>query len=157
MAAADALEADDREWLLRHSTSLRQRYEQLPPPVRITVIHGDAWQGNLVVPAEGTPIFLDLDKVSRGRPEWDLVQLAVDHADFTRLSTTDYRSFVTAYGGYDVTSTPEFRIFADIQELRWVTFAIGLTHRDQEAAAEARHRIACLRGHVPKPWRWSAL
>lgn len=157
ITAADALGNDDREWLVRRYTTLRQRYEQLPPPARIMVIHGDAWQGNLVVPADGTPVFLDLDKVSRGRPEWDLVQLAVDHADFTRLGTADYRSFVTAYGGYDMTSTPEFRIFADVQELRWVTFAIGLAHRDRAAAAEARHRIACLRGRVPKPWEWRAL
>ncbi|MFC3960718.1 phosphotransferase enzyme family protein [Nocardia jiangsuensis] len=148
---------DEREWLIRHYTSLRRQYEALPPPARITVIHGDAWQGNLAVPADGTPIFLDLDKVSRGRPEWDLVQLAVDHADFTRLDTAAYRSFVTGYGGYDMISTPEFRIFADIQELRWVTFAIGLAHRDRAAAAEARHRIACLRGHVAKPWEWRAL
>ncbi|MFC8530004.1 phosphotransferase enzyme family protein [Nocardia sp. NPDC057227] len=155
--AADALGDNDRTWLIQHHTTLRRRYDQLPPPARITVIHGDAWQGNLVVPADGTPIFLDLDKVSRGRPEWDLVQLAVDHTDFTRLDAADYRSFVAGYGGFDLTSTPEFRTFADIQELRWATFAIGLAHRDRAAADEVRHRIACLRGRVPRPWEWRAL
>lgn len=124
---------------------------------RTSVIHGDAWQGNLVVPRTGPPIFLDLDKVSLGRPEWDLVQLAVDHTDFNRLDTDDYHAFVTAYGGHDMTTTPEFRIYADIQELRWASFALSLAHHRPAARTEVAHRVACLRGRIPKPWRWEAL
>ncbi|MBF6435496.1 aminoglycoside phosphotransferase family protein [Nocardia cyriacigeorgica] len=155
--AATTIGHDDQQWLTEHYEAIRRRYEQLPATDRTSVIHGDAWQGNLVVPASGTPIFLDLDKVSVGRPEWDLVQLAVDHTDFTRLDANDYDSFVTAYGGYDMTTTPEFRIYADIQELRWTAFAISLSHDNRAAAAEAAHRIACLRGRIPKPWQWCAL
>jgi len=151
------IDEDDRQWLTEHDTTLRQSYELLPPVSRTSVIHGDAWQGNLVVPRSGTPIFLDLDKVSLGRPEWDLVQLAVDHTDFTRLDADDYEAFVTAYGGYDMTAAPEFRIYADIQELRWTAFAMSLSHRKPAARAEAAHRIACLRGHIPSPWQWNAL
>ncbi|WP_280461635.1 phosphotransferase family protein [Nocardia carnea] len=136
---------------------MRAWYEQLQPAESESVIHGDAWQGNLVVLRSGTPVFLDLDKVSVGRPEWDLIQLAVEHTDFTRLSATDYRSFVSAYGGHDITTRPEFRLFADIQELRWTAFAIGLSHRKGSARAEAAHRIDCLRGRVAKPWTWNAL
>jgi aminoglycoside phosphotransferase (APT) family kinase protein len=124
---------------------------------RTSVIHGDAWQGNLLVPSTGTPIFLDLDKVSLGRPEWDLIQLAVDHTDFNRLDNDDYHAFVTAYGGHDMTTTPEFRIYADIQELRWTAFAISLSHHSPAARTETAHRIACLRGRVQKPWQWNAL
>jgi hypothetical protein len=46
---------------------------------------------------------------------------------------------------------------ADIQELRWVCFALGVAGRDSGAIEEAVHRIACLRGDVAKPWTWSAL
>ncbi|WP_036536987.1 phosphotransferase [Nocardia cyriacigeorgica] len=157
ITTATTISQDDKQWLTRHYTAIHRRYEQLPPTNRRSVIHGDAWQGNLVVPPSGTPIFLDLDKVSIGRPEWDLVQLAVDHTDFTRLGADDYHSFVTAFGGYDMTTTPEFRVYADIQELRWTAFAISLSHQNPAAAAEAAHRIACLRGRFPKPWIWNAL
>jgi aminoglycoside phosphotransferase (APT) family kinase protein len=157
ITTATNLTDDDRQWLTQHYNTLRQRYEQLPRVNRTSVIHGDAWQGNLVVPPTGTPIFLDLDKVSLGRPEWDLIQLAVDHTDFNRLHNDDYHSFVTAYGGHDMTIAPEFRIYADIQELRWTAFAISLSRHKPAASAEAAHRIACLRGHIPKPWQWNAL
>ncbi|MFE3442880.1 phosphotransferase family protein [Nocardia sp. NPDC059180] len=157
ITTATTISHDDQQWLSQHYTAIRRRYEQLPPTNRSSVIHGDAWQGNLVVPSSGTPIFLDLDKVAVGRPEWDLVQLAVDHTDFIRLDADDYRSFVTAYGGYEMTTAPEFRVYADIQELRWTTFAIGLSDHNPAAEADAAHRIACLRGRTPKPWQWNAL
>lgn len=157
ITSASTVSDDDRAWLLDHYARLRQRYGQLPESGRRCVIHGDAWQGNVVVPSLGVPTFLDLDKVSLGRPEWDLVQLAVDHTDFARLSDSDYRSFVAAYGGHDLTTTSCFRIYADIQELRWVSFAISLSEHNQSARREAVHRIACLRGTIPGPWTWNAL
>ncbi|WP_324197055.1 phosphotransferase family protein [Nocardia cyriacigeorgica] len=156
ITTATTLTGVDRHWLTQHYATLRQRYEQLPPADRSSVIHGGAWQGNLVVPPSGRPTFLDLDKVSLGRPGWDLIQLAVDHTDFDRLGNEDY-VFVTAYGGHDMATTPEFRIYADIQELRWTSFAISLPHQQQAARAESAHRLACLRGHIPKPWHWNAL
>jgi len=121
------------------------------------VIHGDAWQGNVAVPDFGRPILLDLEMVSLGRREWDLVQIAVDYTDFARLTDEDYRSFVAAYGGYDVTSVSGYRTIADLQELRWGCFALGKSDRSAEAAREARHRIACLRGDLARPWSWTAM
>lgn len=149
--------ADDRAWLLTRYDELRQQYDKLPDPLQLSVIHGDAWQGNLVVPPSGVPTVLDLDKVSLGQPEWDLIQLAVDYTDFARIPEFDYLSFVDAYGGYDITSWPNFRLFADIQVLRWVGFAIGQAGASEAAAQQAKHRIACLRGEVTRPWRWEAL
>lgn len=152
-----AIPSEDRAWLLRHEQDLRQRYVRLPLPERPSVIHGDAWQGNVIVPPYGTPILLDLATVALGRPEWDLIPIAVDHTDFDRLTFADYRAFVDAYGGYDLTRAADFRIFADIQELRWTAFAIGLADRREDARVESAHRIACLRERVPKPWSWKAL
>ncbi|MFC7428085.1 hypothetical protein [Nocardia tengchongensis] len=100
---------------------------------------------------------LDLDKVSMGWREWDLVQLAVDHTDFRRITDGQYQSFVDSYGGYDVTRWPGYRVLADIQEFRWVGFALGRSDTTRSAAIEAEHRIACIRGLVPKPWTWRAL
>ncbi|MFI5779103.1 phosphotransferase enzyme family protein [Nocardia sp. NPDC051570] len=157
LVASDVADEGDRMWLQSHYDDLRRRFDELPKPQALHVIHGDAWQGNLVVPASGTPILLDLDKVSLGWPEWDLIQLAVDYTDFSRVSEADYRSFVEAYGGFDLTTQPSFRVLADIQELRWVGFALGQATASAAVAQQAKHRIACLRGKVPRPWRWEAL
>jgi aminoglycoside phosphotransferase len=155
--SANTANDEDRAWLMTHYDSLRQQYDELPEPPSLHVIHGDAWQGNLIVPPSGVPTVLDLDKVSIGRPEWDLIQLAVDYTDFSRIPASEYRSFVEAYGGHDITRWPEFRLFADIQELRWVAFALERARASKAAAAQAKHRIACLRGAVPLPWQWEAL
>ncbi|MTJ63656.1 aminoglycoside phosphotransferase family protein [Nocardia seriolae] len=155
--SATTIAEDDRSWLLEQYARLHDLYDELDEPSQPRVIHGDAWQGNLVVPPSGEPIVLDLDKVSVGWREWDLIQLAVDYTDFQRITNDQYRTFVDAYGGYDVTRWPGYRVIADIQEFRWAAFALGRSDTRQAAAAEAEHRIACLRGLVPKPWTWRAL
>jgi hypothetical protein len=38
------------------------------------------------------PILLDLEHVSIGGPEWDLISVAVDRTDFERISAEDYRA-----------------------------------------------------------------
>lgn len=154
---ATTIDDGDRSWLLDHHARLQQQYNEIDDPATACVIHGDAWQGNLVVPPSGEPIVLDLDKVSVGRREWDLVQLAVDYTDFRRITDSQYQGFVDAYGGYDVTRWPSYRVLADIQELRWVGFAIDRSDAGQAVTAVAKQRIACLRGLVPKPWTWTAL
>lgn len=157
--AADApgLTSSDRHWLDRRLERLRVDWERLPEGLPTGVIHGDAWQGNVAVTADGICVLLDLEHVAIGRPEWDLVHLAADHVDFARIGDADYGRFVEAYGGYDVTGWPGFRVMADVVELRWVCFALGRSADNPVAADEARHRVACLRGDVPRPWTWHAL
>lgn len=150
------LDPDDRHWLADRLAQLRRAVDALDLHRTAGVLHGDAWQGNLVVPVGGgEPILLDLDHVSLGHPAWDLAPLAADHVDFARIMDADYRAFVTAYGGHDITATPLFRTLADVEELRWTAFVLGKT-ASPEALNEARHRISCLRGQVPRPWTWTA-
>jgi hypothetical protein len=111
----------------------------------------------VAVPDDGGAILLDLEHVALGPHEWDLIAVAVDQTDFRRIGVAEYRSFVDAYGGYDVTTWPGYRTLADTLELRWVCFALGKASRDKAAADEARHRIACLRQEIPRPWTWTAL
>ena len=147
---------EDRAWLVAHVADLRKRYRRSSLEEPRNVIHGDAWQDNVAVPAAGAPILLDLEHVSIGHPDWDLIQLAVDYADFARIDEQEYRSFVHAYGGYDVTTTAGFRVLADIQELRWTNYVIAKSESNEAAGREVRHRIACLRGKVARPWTWTA-
>jgi aminoglycoside phosphotransferase (APT) family kinase protein len=121
------------------------------------VLHGDAWQGNVAVAESGETILLDLENVSVGRQHWDLVQVAADHTDFARITDDEYLSFVESYDGFDVTQLADYRTLADIAELRWTCFALMRAATSSNAAHEARHRIACLRGEYPRPWTWNAL
>lgn len=150
------LSTEDRDWLSGNLTRLRTAYKQLSISGSLCVIHGDAWQGNVAVPDSGPPILLDLEHVGLGWPEWDLIPVAVDYRDFGRIEETEYRDFVDSYGGYDVTAWDGFRVLADIQELRWLSFVLAKAPDDPEASIEVRHRIACLRGEIPRPWTWRA-
>lgn len=156
ISSASKLTEPDRRWLAGHLADLRDRHGELCMTSPHRVIHGDAWQGNVAVPDSGDPVLLDLENIAVGHREWDLVQIAVDYADFARLTMADYRSFVDAYGGYDVMSFPGFRVLADIQELRWVCFVASKADGSTEAVREVRHRMACLRGDVDRPWSWTA-
>lgn len=156
IAAASHLPSEDRSWLTRRVDQLRGQLAGLQVGRGDGVVHGDAWQGNVAVPKNGTPILLDLEHVSRGLPDWDLIPVAVDYADFARLSSTDYDEFVAAYGAHDVTTTPAFRVLADIQELRWVVFVLSKAASSPQAARETCHRLACLRGEIDRPWIWTA-
>ncbi|MBB4675278.1 phosphotransferase family protein [Crossiella cryophila] len=156
VSAARWLGSKDRDWLGEFLAEWRHEYENLPPGRPDCVVHGDAWQGNVVVPRQGRPVLLDLDHVGLGRPEWDLVSLAVDHTDFNRVSAEEYQAFVLAYGGYDPRDWPGYRTLATVHELRWTTFVLSKGDLSPAAAREARHRLSCLRGEVARPWSWSA-
>ncbi|SDJ02864.1 Phosphotransferase enzyme family protein [Actinokineospora alba] len=153
-----ALAEKDRVWLRDLAERLSNEYTALASlGLPKCVIHGDAWQGNVVVPTDGgAPVLLDLDHIGVGPREWDLVSLAVDYTDFDRISEPDYQAFVRTYGGYDMTTWPGYRTLATARELRWTAFVLGKANTGQKAAEEARHRVACLRGEINRPWSWSA-
>lgn len=156
IASAGALSILDRDWLRDRLTRMNADLAATEVHQARHVVHGDAWQGNLIVPDGGSPILLDFDNVSVGHPAWDLIPLAVDHEDFGRISGDDYQAFVTAYGGYDVRDAPWFRTLADLQELRWTAYVADKAATNPDAADEVSHRLACLRGEIPRPWTWAA-
>lgn len=156
IGSAQALPASDRDWLQGRLAKLDADMAATEVLEARNVVHGDAWQGNLVVTDDGSPILLDFDHVSIGHPAWDLIPIAVDHEDFARIDGENYSAFITAYGGYDVRGAPWFRTLADLQELRWTVFVAVKAAHNADAAAELSHRLACLRGEVPRPWRWNA-
>lgn len=149
--------AEDRAWLRARLGQLREQYQELDLAQPRQVVHGDAWQANVAVPySTGTPVLLDLEHAGMGNPAVDLAPIAGDYVDFARISDVDYQAFVDAYGGHDLTTEPVFRTLADIQEIRWTAFVLTKSSTDPRAHHEARHRIACLRGEVPRPWTWTA-
>jgi hypothetical protein len=153
---AGMLGQDDRRWLSAHLAALRGRLDRPSHDQPGKIVHGDAWQGNIAVTRNG-PVLLDLEDIALGDQNWDLIPMAVDFTDFVRLTVEDYRAFIDAYGGHDVHSVAGFRDMADVWELRWLAFALSKAVTRPDAANEVRHRIACLRGEVVRPWSWAAL
>ncbi|MBI0293189.1 phosphotransferase [Streptomyces sp. PRKS01-29] len=120
------------------------------------LIHGDAWGGNCVVTPSGA-VLMDFERTSQGPPEWDLACIAVDYETFGSISKEGYGRFCEAYG-CDVMSWVGYPTLRGIRGLRKVTFALQIADENPQAVAQARYRIARVRGlHGPRPWGWSAV
>ncbi|WP_275559157.1 aminoglycoside phosphotransferase family protein [Streptomyces sp. 5-6(2022)] len=156
LAGARSLNNDDQQWLLRWLEDLRQEWEELPVGYPECVLHGDAWAGNCAVTPNGA-VLMDFERTSQGPPEWDLTSIAVDYESFGAVSKEEYGRFCEAYGR-DVMSWVGYPALRGIRELRKVTFAIQISDENPQALAQARYRIACVRGrHGSRPWGWSAV
>jgi aminoglycoside phosphotransferase (APT) family kinase protein len=157
LGAARAVGAADRSFLLARLDTLRNDWAHLAPGRPACVVHGDAWGGNCAITADGRSVLLDFERTSRGNPEWDLVSTAVAMDTMGTVSEDAYSAFCTAYG-YDVRDWDGYATLRAIRELRMATFAVQAADRTPGSLAEARYRIACLRGdRGPRPWGWKAV
>ncbi|WP_051407240.1 phosphotransferase enzyme family protein [Nocardia sp. CNY236] len=156
--AAHTLSADDREWMRHHLTELRDRWDQRPEGLAWTPIHGDAWEGNVVTTNAGTTLFIDLERVSIGPPEWDLTSTAIKHSSFGWIDRDLNDEFARAYG-YDITTWVGFTLLRDIREMRMTCMAAQAAGQQPELTEQAQLRLDCLRGHRgSRPWTgWEAI
>jgi hypothetical protein len=153
MSRADYLDASTRSWVLGRLDLLHQRYAALPSGRQWCLVHGDAWIGNFVTTASG-PVMMDLERFAYGPPEWDLVAVALAYVTHGTRPRHEWLDFCAGYGD-DVTSWSGFAVLRDIRELRKAVFAVPRHKWDSAVAAQARYRLACLRGeHGPRPWKW---
>ncbi|HEX6076013.1 MAG TPA: aminoglycoside phosphotransferase family protein [Micromonosporaceae bacterium] len=151
-----AMSDTDREWLQNRLAELQELYAELPDGLPWCAIHGDPWDGNIAVTADG-PVLLDLERFGYGPPGWDLAAMAVDHITFGLLPMDDWAAFCDRYSR-DVTRWHGFEVLRDIRELRKVTFAFQMAEQRADIADQAAYRLACLRGqHGPRPWGWTAV
>ncbi|MEU9015073.1 aminoglycoside phosphotransferase family protein [Streptomyces sp. NPDC048479] len=156
LQAATTLNEDDRRWLHELHQGLAVAWEKRPAGLPECVIHGDGWPGNLVRTATGR-VMMDLERMSVGPPEWDLVSTAVRMTTTGAVPREQYATFCDAYG-IDVTTWPGYRTLAGARELRMVTYAAQHAASNPEWAAQAQHRVDCLRGRRgPRPWNWKGI
>ncbi|WP_433519936.1 phosphotransferase family protein [Nonomuraea sp. CA-143628] len=73
---AVTLDEADRAWMRGHLAELEARYAELPKGLPDSVVHGDAWIGNVICTNGGEVVLLDLERCSFGPPEWDLTSTA---------------------------------------------------------------------------------
>jgi Ser/Thr protein kinase RdoA (MazF antagonist) len=155
---ASTLTPDDRDWLHRRLVHLQEAYRDLPHGLPLSVIHGDAWAGNVAATLDGRVVLLDLERCALGLPEWDLISTAVRYSSFGTIDGDQYGEFARVYG-YDVLTWSGFEVLRDIRELRVTCYAAQRAVEDPSARAEAARRVASLRGrNGERPWTdWNAL
>lgn len=157
IAGAVTISGPDRTWLLSYLDDLERRYADLPRGLPHSVVHGDAWVGNVVVDAEGVAWLVDLERFAIGPPEWDLVSTAVRLTSFGTLDAREYAAFCDTYG-HDVTRWSGYEILRDIRELRACSYMLQHAATNAAARAEAALRVSCLRGERgARPWHWTRI
>ena len=115
-----------------------------------STVHGDAHTGNLLHTSDGRPVLCDLDSISIGPAEADLVPAA--HA-LSRLGAdpADYARMVRRYG-YDVRDSPGWPTLRRLRDLQLATYRLP-DPPGEPAAKELTHRLnTVLTGNSATQW-----
>ena len=149
LAMADGLPTDDHTWLTRQWSEIETDYRALIPDLRMGLLHGDAYIGNLLREPTGRYVFCDFDGTSVGPLAYDLVVAAVSALRFG--ATQDHQALATTYG-LDVTTLPAWPTLRRIRELVLVTSVITDLRNRPEIAKTHAHRLATLRSGANELW-----
>ena len=143
LARSTGMMSEDRTFVTGLIDRLRGAYGRLRFELRPGVIHGDAHRKNALRGRNGRAVLLDLERLSAGPREWDLIVAAV----YLRLgwySEADYTGFVSAYG-YDVRGWSGYETLAAVRELRMTLWLASRTGREPRLLPEVERRIGSLR------------
>ncbi|MGC4749020.1 phosphotransferase [Micromonospora sp. DT201] len=151
LADADGLSKPDRDFLADWCDRLEPEVAALNDPGTPTLIHGDAYAGNLLRESSGRTIMCDFDATCIGPWQVDLAAVAVSEARFG--ATGGHRSLATAYG-FDVTSDPSWAVLREARELKMIAAAVPLLATSPGVAAEFANRLESVR-HGDPAARWS--
>lgn len=139
---ADGVDPSDIEWFRNAWNRVEQEYTEAYPQMPQGLIHGDAHRGNLLRSQTGRPVLCDLDSVSHGPTDWDLVPTAVYALRFGQPA--EHAGLVAAYGR-DVTQTPWWPILRRIRELVMVTYVLPDLAGRPNISRQWSHRMYTLR------------
>ena len=144
MAGLAGASADDREFLGQRAEELRKLYGRLDFVLPYGIIHADANVGNVIRDRDGRAILIDLDSVSLGQREWDLVLTAMYYERYGWHTREQYEAFVFHYG-FDVMNWPGYPVLADLRELLMVAWLGGKVDGEPEVRVEFDRRIRAVR------------
>ncbi len=147
------LSEDDREWLLGRAGALQRHLDAAAGSGAFGLVHGDAQLGN-VIPGMAGGVLCDWDSVVHGPRVWDLISGAVEYRFGGSPSVLG--EVLGAYGGGDLVRSAVWPVLRDVWELRSVAAHIRRAPDSSPHAAEARLRIASLRGG-DRTARWHAV
>lgn len=137
-------------FLRQRCTELTAIYEELTRRHPLTLTHGDAHRGNVLID-QGQPVLLDFEMVGLGLVEWDLLPTAMAPARFG-LSEDEYQTFAQTYGR-DVREWPDYESLRDVRELAMVTWLMQNVGEGQQIADEFASRVQSLKeGDRDRRW-----
>jgi hypothetical protein len=95
------------------------RYQDLEASLPKVLLHGDAHIGN-VIPSD-PPLFADLDTLSSGAEQWDLVPILVALHRFG-LAQSDYKDFCSGYGTdlRDTNGHESIVVLREVMQTLWI-------------------------------------
>ncbi len=152
IGTTDLFTGEDRRWLHDHLAELRGRWADLPNGMQWCVIHGEAWGRDFAATVDDDVLMLNLENLSIGPPEWDLVPTAIAYASLGWITSAQYARFCDTYHR-DVMRWPGFFLLRDILEFRMTMDAVRAAGADPVHRDQARWRLACIRGDEgPRQW-----
>ena len=149
LAAGSCLVPPDRAFLEARCDELEAELAALSPRLTANVIHGDAWQGNLLV-RSGAAVLCDLDQVSAGPREWDLVPTVVNALRFG-FAAPPVQRFLDAYG-FDVIGWDGFPVLRKVRELVMLAGVVPVLSSSPGIATEFARRMYGLRNGREDRW-----
>ncbi|MGM1063108.1 phosphotransferase [Saccharothrix sp. Mg75] len=96
-------------------------------------------------------VLCDLDDITLGPVEWDLVTIEIHHRRFGH-DAADYDTFCSAYGR-DIRDWPSYPDLRDLRELRMIATNARKSQPSSPPAAEVHRRIDSLDGPPNRRWR----
>jgi aminoglycoside phosphotransferase (APT) family kinase protein len=155
LSRAEALGESDRAQLHALVDAAEHDVRRLHFELDAGVIHGDASVGNLLRSDDGELVLFDLESVSLGPREWDLVITAV-YRELGWHTDAEYDDFADTYG-FDIRSWAGYPVLAAAQRLRMVCWLAGKAHAgDLHAVEELCHRVDDVLGRTTD-YAWQPL
>jgi aminoglycoside phosphotransferase (APT) family kinase protein len=127
------------DWLQRRCNELTSALDSVEWTLPWSAIHGDAHKGNLLLGTDGSAVICDLDSVTCGPPEWDLIPAAHGALRFGD-DLSQSKAFADAYG-IDVTACPAWETLRQVRELQLLSSVIANLPGRPDVASELAHRL----------------
>ncbi|ANY06907.1 hypothetical protein AFB00_12095 [Pseudonocardia sp. HH130630-07] len=144
---------DDRAFLADTLSQVRDQLRDLDFPLAPAVLHGDAHVQNLMVPADGRPVVIDLENMALGQPEWDLNVTATEWQVAGFWQDERYREFSEEYG-FDVSRWSGFAVLRRVQAIKMTTWIMQNLNESREIRDQYERRMRTIReGESLRSWR----
>ncbi|MBR7827824.1 aminoglycoside phosphotransferase family protein [Actinospica sp. MGRD01-02] len=135
-----ALDPAQYEWFADRLDQLEEELSSLEYALPQSVIHGDAYVGNLLRAPEGHIVLCDLDGMCIGPPEWDLIPELVAAVRYGRPG---YQQLVEAYG-FDPRSWVGAAVLQSVREIMVLTGVLPVLDSSPGIRSEFNQRLASL-------------
>ncbi|MFF5177654.1 aminoglycoside phosphotransferase family protein [Micromonospora sp. NPDC000316] len=142
LADADGISKIDQNFIADWCDRLEPKVAALNKSARRTLIHGDAYVGNLLRESSGRAVLCDFDATCVGPWQVDLAAVAVGEARFGGTGT--YSSLVAAYGS-DVVQAHSWTLLRHARELKMIAAAAPLLAASPKVAQEFAKRLRTVR------------